>query len=149
MPELAVNARVKFDYDILETFEAGIVLSGHEAKSAKQGHLNLAGGRALIRGGEAFLVGVSLAPFQPGNAPADYDPDRARKLLLTKRELLPLIGKLESGLTLVALRAYTHRGLVKISLGLARKRTKGDKREALKRREAGREIRRAVHSRDE
>lgn len=149
MPELAVNARARFDYEILETFEAGIVLSGHEAKSAKQGHFNLAGGRALIRGGEAFLVGASIASFQPGNAPPGYDSDRARKLLLTARELLPLIGKLEEGLTLVVLRAYTHRGLVKVSLGLARKRTKGDKRATLKRREAGREIRRAVHSREE
>lgn len=143
--DVRVNRRAWFDYEILEKFAAGIVLSGHEAKSVKMGHADLAGAHAIARGGELFLVGMNIPSFQPKNAPKDYDPERSRKLLLKKDEIAYLFGKLRSGLTLVPLRVYTtKRGLIKIELGLGRNRKKHDKREAIKKRETEREIRRFV-----
>lgn len=143
MATLSENRQARFDYDIQETYAAGVVLTGHETKSAKLGRMDLAGSRAVIRGGEAYLVGASIHSFQPGNAPDGYDAGRTRKLLLSRAEISYLTGKLESGLTLVPLKVYTHRALVKIELGLGKVRKKHDKREVIKKREVEREIRRA------
>lgn len=142
MSVLAVNRRAPFDYEILERFTAGIVLTGHEVRSAKVGRLDLAGAHAVIRGGEAFLLGAQIHSFQPGNAPEGYDPARTRKLLMNREEIARLLGRIKAGLTLVPLRAYTHRGLMKLELGLGRGRKRGDKRELIKKREMEREIRR-------
>ncbi len=136
-----INRRATFEYDITERFTAGVVLSGHEAKSAKVGRLDLAGAHAIVRNGECFLVGAAIHSFQPGNAPEGYSTTRTRKLLLSREEIKYLTGKLQGGLTLVPLKAYTHRGLVKIELGLGRGRKRGDKRELIKKRETEREIR--------
>lgn len=135
MANLAENKRAGFDYEILEKFQAGIELTGHEVKSAKMGHFNLAGAHAIIRNNEIFLVGASIPSFQPGNAPENYDAQRTRKLLLKHEEIKYLLGKIQSGLTLVPLRAYTNRGLIKLEIGLARGRKKHDKRELIKKRE--------------
>lgn len=143
MAILSENRTARFDYDIQETYVAGVVLTGHETKSAKMGRMDLAGSRVIIRGGEAYLVGASIHSFQPGNAPEGYEAGRTRKLLLSRREIRYLTGKLESGLTLVPLKVYTHRALVKIELGLGRARKKHDKREIIKKRDAEREMRRA------
>ena len=143
MATLSENRQAKHDYDVAETYTAGVVLSGHEAKSAKLGRMDIAGSRAVIRGGEAYLVGASIHSFQPANAPDGYDATRTRKLLLSHDELRYLTGKLESGLTLVPLEVYTHRALVKVKLGLGRIRKKHDKREVIKKREVERELRRA------
>ncbi len=140
---LAENRRARFDYDILEKYEAGLELSGQEVKSAKGGRMNLAGAYAVIRGGEAWLLNAHIPPYQPKNAPADYDPARTRRLLLRREEIKDLLGRLhEKGLSLLPLRAYVKRGLVKLELGLGRSRKSKDKREVLKKRSAEREMRR-------
>jgi SsrA-binding protein len=142
MPDIAENRRAHFDYDILETFEAGIQLTGHEVKSAKLGRMNIAGCHAIVRGDELYLAGTNIQSFQPGNAPKEYDPMRTRKLLMNREEIKYLVGKLNSGLTLVPTKVYTHHGFVKLELGLGKGRKKGDKREVIKKRETEREIRR-------
>lgn len=145
MSELASNRRAYFDYEILETYEAGIELLGHEVKSVKAGHINLTGSFAVIRGGEAYLLNATISPYQAKNIPADYDPLRTRKLLLHKSEIKELIGKsAQKGLTIVPLKVYTKRARIKISLGLARHKKQGDKRETIRGREAEREIKREL-----
>lgn len=141
---IAENRRARLDYEILETFEAGIELTGHEAKSAKMGRADLQGSYAVHKNGEIFILGLKISSFQPGNAPADYDPNRSKKLLLNKEEISYLVGKLQENLTLVPLKMYAKRGLVKIELGLGRGRKKKDKREYLKKKEAKREIRKYI-----
>ena len=152
MKALAENRKVKFDYTVLETIEAGIVLSGFEVKAVKSGKMNLTGSYARIKGNEVWLINSSIQPYQPGNTPKDYDPERTRHLLLTSKEIKRLTGKEhESGLTLVPLRAYIkgrlpagRHGLVKLELGLGRHKKKTDKREVIKKREADRDINRAL-----
>lgn len=144
MKAIAENRRVRFDYEILEKFDAGIELTGHEVKSIKSGYANLTGSYVAMRNGEARILGMKVSSFQPQNAPADYDPERTKKLLLTKKEINYLTGKLQENLTFVPLRLYTKRGLVKIEMGLGRGRKKKDKREYLKKREAKREMRKFI-----
>ncbi len=144
MEPYSVNKKATFDYEILETFVAGIELLGHEAKSVKMGRFDLSGSHAVIRGNEAYLVGSTIHPFQVKNAPDNYDPMRTRRLLLTRKEINHLLGKLNEGLTIVPLKSYNKRGFVKIELGLGRGKKKADKRETIKKREVEREIRRAV-----
>ncbi len=145
MPELAFNRKALFDYEILEKFEAGLVLTGHEVKSAKKGHLTLQGSYVVIRGEEAWLLNASIASFQPKNAPSDYEPLRTRKLLLHKHEIKSLIGQTkQKGLTLVSLRVYTKKAKVKLEFALARGKHKADKREKIIKRETKRDIDRAL-----
>lgn len=140
MTTIAVNKRATFDYEILEKYTAGIVLTGHETKSAKLGRFDISGSHAVIRGNEVFLIGAKIHAFQPNNTPEHYEETRSRKLLLTKSEIKYLFGKLQSGLTLIPLKSYTHHGFVKIELGLGKGRKHGDKRELIKKREIKREI---------
>ena len=143
MKELSKNKRAYFDYNILEKIEVGIELLGFEVKAAKSGKIDLSGSYARIKDGQAWLVGASISPYQPKNTPAEYDPSRDRRLLLTKKELRTLSGKHnEAGLTVVPLRAYIKGRLVKIELGLARSKKKWDKRDVIKKRESDTEIRR-------
>jgi SsrA-binding protein len=143
MKEISRNKKAYFNYEILERFEAGISLNGQEVKSIKSGRINLAGSYVVIRGGEAYLLGANVPPYQPKNAPADYDPERSRKLLLKKSEINYLIGKTkQKGLTTVPLRVYNIRGKIKLEFALVRGKRKVDKREAIKKRETDREIRR-------
>jgi len=108
MKVLAENKRARFDYQILETFEAGIVLNGQEVKAAKEGKASLKGAFLVFKGEEPYLINANIPPYQPKNAPPDYDPERARKVLLKKREIKYLLGKSkEKGLTLIPLRLYT------------------------------------------
>lgn len=142
MPTLVKNKRAFFDYEILESFEAGMELRGHEVKSAKLGRINIAGSNVIIRSGEAWLVGADIPPYQPANTPLDYDSKRTRRLLLNRKEISHLAGKLnEKGLTLVPLEVYTKNRLVKVRCGLGRLRKKSDKREVIRKRETEREIR--------
>lgn len=144
---IAENRRAKFDYEILERFEAGIELTGQEVKSAKNGKLELAGSYAVLRGGEAWLTNATIPAYQPKNAPPDYDPGRSRRLLLRRDEIRALTGRLhEKGLTLVPLNARLKHGFIKIGLGLGRSRKKSDKRELLRRRTAEREMQKETHS---
>lgn len=140
----SINKRAEFDYEILERFEAGILLSGHEVRSIRAGHVNLLGARAIIRGNELYVVGMQIPSFQPGNEPGGYDAERTRKLLLNKEEILRLLGKTQSGLTLVVTKLYSKNHFLKLELGLARAKKKYDKRETIKKRETEREIRRIV-----
>ena len=141
MAPLAENRRARFDYEILETFEAGLSLQGQEVKSIRNGRLNLAGSFAIIRGGEAWLVNAQIPPYQPKNAPADYDPARTRRLLLKRQEIAALTGRLhEKGLVLVPLEAFSKKNLLKLTLGLARSKKTRDKREAIRARDIKRNI---------
>jgi len=145
MPTLATNPRAKYDYQIIETYEAGLVLFGQEVKSIKTGHISLRGSYVTIKGEEAWLVNAQIPPYQPKNLPADYEPTRSRKLLLHKKEIKSLIGKgKQKGLTLVPLRVYTKKGKIKLAFALGRGKRKIDKREKIKEKEAKRKIERAL-----
>jgi SsrA-binding protein len=141
MPDIAFNKRANFDYEISQKFEAGIELLGFEVKAAKSGRMNIAGSYAVIRDGQAWLLNADIPPYQPGNTPADYDPKRSRRLLLKNAEIKYLTGKSqEKGLTILPLRVYLRKGLVKLELGIGRSRKKQDKREVIRSREIQREI---------
>lgn len=143
MDTIAENRRARFDYEIEETCEAGIELNGQEVKSAKGGQFQIAGARVLIRGGEAWLVNSHIPPYQPKNAPASYEEDHVRRMLVRKDEIKRFTGALnEKGRMLIPLRAYIKHGFIKIELGLAHLKRKTDKREALKKRSHEREMRR-------
>ena len=145
---LAENRKVYFNYQVLEKFEAGLVLIGQEVKSIKLGRVHLAGSYVVLKDNEFYLIGVNLPPYQPKNAPSDYNPERPRKLLLKKQEIKYLIGKTKQrGLTLVPLRVYTKRGKIKIEFGIVRGKKKFDKREKIKKREAEREMKRSLKGR--
>lgn len=139
------NRKARFLYDILETYEAGIQLTGTEVKSIREGKINLQDGYALIRNGEAWLINVHISPYTSSSQYFNHDPRRTRKLLLHRQEIRKLIGKVEQqGLTLVPLKMYLKRGLVKVSIGLAKGKKLHDKREDLKRRQDQRDIQRAM-----
>lgn len=144
MSALSENRKARFDYEILETLLAGVELFGFEVKSAKAGRMELPGSHVIIRGGEAFLVNAKIPAFQPKNAPQDYDPARARRLLLNKDEIRRLAGQLEDRLYLIPLSVLLKKNLIKIELGLGRHRKKSDKREVIKKREVSREIRKEI-----
>ncbi len=135
MENISENRKARFDYEISETYEAGIELRGYEVKSIKKGQFQIAGARVLVRGGEAWLVNSHVPPYQPKNMPTEYEEDRARRLLLTKEELKEITGTLhEKGRLLIPLRAYLKHGFIKLELGLGRSRKKSDKREVIKKR---------------
>jgi len=145
MVVFAENRKVRFDYEILETYEAGIVLSGPEVKSIKNGRMNLAGSYVNIHDGELYLIGATVAPYQPKNQPADYDPARSRKLLLRKEEAASLIGKTkQKGLTLVPLKAYNKGRRIKLEFAVVRGKKKYDKRATISKRESERNIERSL-----
>lgn len=140
MSNLAKNQRAFYDYDIKQTFDAGLVLSGKEVKAAKQGNISLNGSFVSIQAEQAYLTNCHIGPYK--YAPNEkYDPTQRRKLLLKKTEILQLIGK-EKGLVLIPLEIYANsRGLVKVKVGLGKARKKLDKRDYLKKRDTDREIR--------
>jgi SsrA-binding protein len=145
MRVLAENKKARFDYQITDKFEAGVSLIGQEVKSLKTRGTNLAGSYVVIKNNELFWVGAKIPPYQPKNAPADYNPERFRKLLLKKQEIKHLIGKSnEKGLTFVPLRVYTKGGKIKLEFGIAKGRKKFDKRELIKKRETEREMRKEL-----
>ncbi len=145
MSDFASNKRAYFDYEILETYEAGISLLGFEVKAVKNGRITLVGSYVVIRRNEAWLLNAAISPYQAKNTPAGYDPTRSRRLLLKRAELKELIGKSATkGLTIIPLKVYSKRGFVKILIGLARHKKKTDKREVIKKREAKREIARTL-----
>ena len=145
MPVLAENRKAKFDYDILETFQAGLVLQGQEVKSIRLGRMNLTGSYVVLQQGELFLVGSQVPPYQPKNTPTGYNQERSRKLLVRKQELNSLIGKSkERGLTLLPLKVYTQKHKIKLEFALAKGQKKYDKREKIRKRETDREIEREM-----
>ena len=140
MKSLAFNKRAKFDYDIKETFEAGLVLNGGEVKSVKEGNTSLSGSYVKVSANGAILTGAHIGPYKYA-VQESYDPTRDRILLLKKSELEQMIGK-EKGLTIVPLEIFvTKRGLVKVKIGIGRGRKKEDKREYIKSRDSERDAR--------
>ncbi len=140
MKVLSENKKVRFDYKILESFEAGVVLIGQEVKSIKLGRISLKGAYVVMRNNELFLIGASVPAYQPKNASKDYDEQRSRKLLLTKPEIKTLIGKSKvKGLTLVPIKVYTKGGKIKVEFAVVKGRKKQDKRELIKKRDFKRE----------
>ena len=136
MAEYANNPKAGFDYEILETIEAGLVLEGHEVKAIKTGKASIKGSYVKIVDGAPYLVGATISPYQPANTPKDYDPGRSRKLLLSKKEISTLTSTSQAhGLTLVPLKIYDKKGRLKLLIGIARGKKKYDKREAIKRKD--------------
>jgi len=146
MKILASNKKATFDYAIKKTLEAGIVLTGQEVKSVKQGQASLKGAYVVCNAsGEMELINAYIPPYQPANAPPHYQPDRSRKLLLHNKEISSFRDKAkQEGLTLVPLRLYNKKGIIKIEIALAQGRKKFDKREKLKKREIDKKIRIAL-----
>jgi SsrA-binding protein len=141
---IATNRRARHEYEILETVEAGLVLRGTEVKSLRAGQVNFKDSYASLRNEEAWLIGCHISPYSHGTD-ANHDPERDRKLLLHRRELGRLTGKVaERGLTLVPLRLYFKNGRAKLELGLARGRKLHDKRSAIRERETRREMAKAA-----
>ena len=147
MSTYARNKKAHFDFEILEVFEAGLVLLGTEVKSIRAGRVKLDGGHILVRGGEAYLVNASIAAFQPINTPKSYDPERVRKLLLNQKQLALLHRQTEqSHLTAIPLSLYNKGGKIKLEMAIARGKKKADKRESLRERDVKRDIDRTLKS---
>jgi SsrA-binding protein len=144
---VARNRKARHDYEVLETFEAGIVLKGPEVKSVRAGKIQLAESFARIEQGEVWLHGAHISPYGPATI-WNEEPTRPRKLLLTRSELRRLVGKVEEkGLTLVPLEVHFRRGYAKLALGLCRGRRAHDRRHELRRREQEREMQRELGKR--
>ncbi len=145
MKIFAENRKAYFNYKILEKFEAGISLIGQEVKALRTRGVNLAGNYIVPQKSELFWVGANIPPYQPKNAPPDYEPERSRKLLLRKSEIKYLIGKsMQRGLTLIPLRLYTKNGKIKLEFAIAKGRKIFDKRELIRKREVERDIKMAL-----
>lgn len=139
MKEYASNPRATFDYEILEKLEAGLVLKGHEVKSVKNGGAQIKGSYVKIINGIPQLIGANISPYQPKNTPPGYDPQASRNLLLSKKEIDYLLGLSKSkGVTLVPLKLIDHKGIIKLTVGVARGKKKYDKRETIKKKDVAR-----------
>jgi len=142
---VAENRQARYEYEILETFEAGLELQGTEVKSVRNGKANLRDGFALIRKGEAWLHNVHISPHETASQHFNHEPRRARKLLMHKQEIRKLMGKVDQqGLTLVPLKMYLKRGWAKVTIALVRGKKLHDKRDDLKQKQAKREIERVM-----
>lgn len=147
MQILAINKRANYDYNISDTYEAGLILSGAEVKSTKQKHIKLTGAYVTIHtnengDSEAWLINSHISAYKQAGKNDDYDPTRSRKLLLHKKEINSLIGKKQAEhLTLVPIKVYTKGNLIKLEFGLGKGKKKIDKREDIKKRDTDREIR--------
>ena len=145
--QIVSNRKARHDYEILETLEAGIVLSGTEVKSLRNGKANLQDSYALLKNAEVWLIGMHISAYDQGSY-NNHDPLRTRKLLLQKKQILKLVGRVkEKGLTLIPLSVYFKGPYAKVQLAIARGKHSFDKREAIKKREAERELKRAMAKR--
>ena len=148
MKEIALNRQASHNYELLEKFEAGLVLTGTEIKSAREGRVNLRDAYGLVKSGEVWLLNCHISPYSHGNY-ANHDPLRKRKLLLKRSEINRLIGRTtERGLTLVPLRMYLKDGLLKCEVALAKGRKLHDKREVSRRKTIEKETKQAVRERE-
>jgi SsrA-binding protein len=142
------NKKAHFDYETLEELEAGIELFGFEVKSVRAGQGSLEGARVIVRGAEAFIIGSSIPAHQPKNAPKNYEQDRTRKLLVSKKELAVIAdAEHKKGLTIVPFSMYSKGRYIKVKVAIVRGKKKFDKRETLKERDTRREMDRALKSR--
>ena len=148
MADLVTHKKARLEYEILEEYEAGIELLGFEVKALRKGQGKLEGAHILVRGGEVFVVGMSIPPYQMKNTPETYDPERTRKLLLTKKEIGELAGsERQKGLTIVPISVYNKNRKLKVRVALARGKKQRDKREDLKKKDTKREIERLMKGR--
>ena len=144
---VADNRQARYQYEILDTYEAGIALTGTEVKSIREGKVNLRDGFANVKRGEVWLHNVHISPHSMTNLAYNHEPRRVRKLLLHKQEIRKLIGQVEQkGLTLVPLKMYLKGGKVKVSFALGRGKKLHDKRDSLKKKQDKRDIARAIKS---
>jgi len=144
---IARNRRARFDYHILETWEAGIVLTGTEVKALRAGKANISDAYAVVNAGEVFLLNLSIPLYEQGNR-NNHEPTRTRKLLLHRREIRRMIGAVErQGLTLVALELYFKRGVAKVALALGKGKQLHDKRATERERDDAREMARIIRTR--
>ncbi|MDO8499387.1 MAG: SsrA-binding protein SmpB [bacterium] len=144
MPTYADNRKALHDYEILEKSEAGIVLSGQETKSVRNGQISLKGAYITFHGATAYLTNARISPYKPAGKLLDYDPEQSRRLLLHKREIAYLRGKTqEMGLTVVPISVYNSGRMIKVEIAVARGKHTYDKREAIKKRDVQREMSRA------
>ena len=142
---LIEHKKARLEYETLEEYEAGIELFGWEVKSLRARHGKLEGSHIIVRNGEAYIVGMSIPPYQPANTPKGYDPERSRRLLLTKKELATLSGmEGQKGLTIIPISVYNKGDKLKMRIAVARGRKKYDKRAVLKKRDTEREMRRTL-----
>ncbi|MDZ4225937.1 MAG: SsrA-binding protein SmpB [Patescibacteria group bacterium] len=143
--DLVQHKKARLEYEILEEYEAGIELLGLEVKSLRAGQGKLEGSHVVVRGGEAYIVGMVISPYQPANTPKEYDPNHTRKLLLTKKEIAELAAaEGQKGLTVIPISVYNKGGKLKVRVAIARGRKKYDKRAVLKRRDTERDMRRTL-----
>lgn len=144
MLQIAENKRARFDYQILDTYECGLVLLGTEVKALRDRHISFGDSYALLKNGELFLLGIRIEPYKYGTH-QNHETDRTRKLLLHRKELDKLAKESDrKGRTLIPLKLYFKDGRAKVLLGVAEGKTKGDKRESIKEREADREVARVM-----
>ncbi len=142
---LVENKKARLRFEVLTTYEAGLELQGTEVKSLRAKHGSLDGSRVVVRGAEAFLVGMTIPPFQVANAPKSYDPEAPRRLLLKKGEIAELLeAESKKGLTVVPLELYNNKRYVKVRIAIVRGKNKADKREDMKRDEAKKEAAQAL-----
>ncbi len=139
------NKKAGFNYEFLEKHEAGIKLLGFEVKALKNGQGSLEGAYVIVRGEEAFVVGMQIPPYQPANTPKNYDPMRPRKLLLAKKEIRALAGiEDKKGLTIVPVSVYNKKQKIKVEIAVGRGKKQYDKRESIKKKDTERESRRTL-----
>lgn len=141
------NRKAFYDFEILEKYEAGMVLRGSEVKSIREGHVSIHEAHARVKGEEVWVINLDISTYKNAG-PLNHEPKRARKLLLKKREIQKIAGKLsQRGLTLIPLSLYFKNGLAKLEIGLAQPKKKWDKRETIKKRESDRELRKRPYRR--
>ena len=139
------NKKAGFNYEFLEKHEAGIKLLGFEVKALKNGQGSLEGAYVIVRGEEAFVVGMQIPPYQPANTPKNYDPMRPRKLLLAKKEIRALAGiEDKKGLTIVPVSVYNKKQKIKVEIAVGRGKKQYDKRESIKKKDTERELKREL-----
>lgn len=145
MANLVSNKKASMNYEYLDKIEAGLELLGLEVKSLRKGQGNLEGSYVIIRGGEAYLTGATIPPFQTNNTPKDYDPMRNRKLIITKAEIAKLAAQeAKKGLTIVPISVYNKGSKLKLEIAIARGKREFDKRETIKKRDTERDMRRTL-----
>lgn len=149
LPTLAYNKRAKFDYDLIETYEAGLELLGTEVKSVRAKNVSLKGAFVTIKDNQAWLTNATIPPWQMVNAPKEYDPARPRRLLVKKSELKHFIGaKQQQGLTIIPIRVYSRGPYIKLELALARGKRKFNKKQAKKERDIQRDVERSLRGKE-
>ncbi len=148
MSTLAKNKKVHYDYQVIEEFEAGLVLTGAEVKSIKLGHLSLMGAFVSLKDGKAILKNMYISPYiKAGADQSKYDPEQERKLLLNKKEILHLTSKMkDKGLTIIPISVYTTRRLIKVKIALVKGKKKYDKRQDIKKKDIQKNIRNKLKS---